>query len=59
MLLSLQGVRGEALPSSPFSLLMGAWLVCAELWGQLLVISHSLAESLIQEFVTFSTSHPW
>lgn len=34
-------------------------VVCAELWGELLVFSRSLAESLIQGFVIFSTSHPW
>ena len=58
-LLSLQDVKGEALRNSLFSLHLSAWLVCAELWGELLVMPHPLAESLIQGFVIFSTLDLW
>lgn len=57
-LLSLQDVRGEALRNSPSSLRLSARLVCAELWAELLVISGSLAKSLIQGLIIFSTLGP-
>lgn len=33
--------------------------MCAELWGELLVLSRSVAESLIQAFIVFNTSDLW
>lgn len=52
------GCERRGFAQLPVFLAHSAWLVCAELWGELLVISRSLAESLIQGFIILCTSDP-